>query len=429
MEHPINLNFAVQTDTRKIIKIVGVGGGGGNAVSHMYRQGIHDVSFVLCNTDEQALMSSEVPVKICLGRQTTKGRGAGNKPGTARDAAKESENDIRSMLGDGTQMVFITAGMGGGTGTGAAPVIAKIAKNMGILTVGIVTIPFLFEGRHKLLQALNGVEEMRRNVDALLVINNARLSGIFKGLTRSEAFAKADDTLSIAAKSIAEIITLPGEINLDFADVYTTMKDGGVALMNNGYGEGESRLEKAINDAFLSPLLNNDNVFNAKKILFNISSSKEAELAIEESDYLTEFMARFGDDIEVIWGTAFDDSLGKKIKFTVLATGFNLTDDAPENLPPGDERSAEEIRFYQKQLIRKYYGNTIDRTSEPAIAILTLEEMENETIVKMIEDNPTYRRSPSLLEDERNKIALDNQRHTGNPESPDNNSKIISGFN
>ena len=208
------LQFNLPTDTRKIIKVVGVGGGGGNAVTHMYKEGIHDVSFVLCNTDSQALSRSEVPVKIALGRTVTEGLGAGNNPERAELAAKESEEEIYAMLNDGTKMVFITAGMGGGTGTGAAPVIAQIAKEMGILTVGIVTIPFLFEGPPKIIQALNGVEAISRNVDALLVVNNERLNEIYADLTMLNAFKKADDTLTIAAKSIAEIITLDGVINL-----------------------------------------------------------------------------------------------------------------------------------------------------------------------------------------------------------------------
>ena len=217
-------------------------------------------------------------------------------------AAEESLDDLRGMLNDGTKMVFITAGMGGGTGTGAAPVIARIAKDMGILTVGIVTIPFLFEGERKIIQALNGVEEIAKNVDALLVINNERLREIYSDLSVMNAFGKADDTLTIAAKSIAEIITLPGIINLDFADVNTTMKDGGVALMSNGFGEGEGRVRQAVEDALNSPLLSNNDVKNAKKILFNVYFSEEAELRMEEMNDVHNFMSEFNRDIEVIWG-------------------------------------------------------------------------------------------------------------------------------
>ena len=247
------VQFDFPTDSPKIIKVIGVGGGGGNAVNHMYREGIHDVTFVLCNTDNQALAESPVPVKLQLGRSITQGLGAGNRPERARDAAEESIEDIRNQLNDGTKMVFITAGMGGGTGTGAAPVIARIAKEMDILTVGIVTIPFIFEGEKKITQALDGVERIAQHVDALLVINNERLREIYADLTFMNAFGKADDTLSIAAKSIAEIITMRGTVNLDFADVKTILKDGGVAIMSTGFGEGENRVTKAIDDAQASP--------------------------------------------------------------------------------------------------------------------------------------------------------------------------------
>ena len=238
--------FDFPTDSPKIIKVIGVGGGGGNAVNHMYREGIHDVTFVLCNTDNQALKDSPVPVKLQLGKE---GLGAGNRPARARKAAEESIEDIKAMLNDGTKMVFITAGMGGGTGTGAAPIIAQTAKEMDILTIGIVTIPFRWEGDKKIDQALDGVEEISKHVDALLVINNEKLSEIYSELSVDDAFDKADDTLSVAAKSIAEIITLHGKVNLDFNDVKTVLKDGGVAIMSTGYGEGDNRVSEAIKNA------------------------------------------------------------------------------------------------------------------------------------------------------------------------------------
>ena len=240
------LDVGMPSTSPSIIKVIGVGGGGGNAVNHMYREGIHDVNFVLCNTDSKALMDSPVPVRLQLGKE---GLGAGNIPAKAREAAEESVEDIRQMLNDGTKMVFITAGMGGGTGTGAAPVVAREAKNMGILTVGIVTIPFRFEGNKKIDQALDGVDEISKHVDALLVINNERLREIYPDLNVLSAFEKADNTLSVAARSIAEIITMHGIINLDFRDVCTVLKDGGVAIMSTGFGEGENRVTKAINDA------------------------------------------------------------------------------------------------------------------------------------------------------------------------------------
>ena len=270
-------DFPVENPT--IIKVIGVGGGGGNAVNHMYKEGIHDVTFVVCNTDNQALAESPVPVKLQLGKE---GLGAGNRPERAREAAEESIEDVKGMLNDGCKMVFITAGMGGGTGTGAAPVIARIAKEMDILTVGIVTIPFIFEGEKKIIQALDGVERIAQHVDALLVINNERLREIYADLTFMNAFGKADDTLSIAAKSIAEIITMRGTVNLDFADVKTILKDGGVAIMSTGFGEGENRVTKAIDDALHSPLLNNNDIFNAKKVIVERILLSHVRLMMEE---------------------------------------------------------------------------------------------------------------------------------------------------
>ena len=415
------LNFNIPTDTPKIIKVIGVGGGGGNAVTHMYKEGIYDVSFVLCNTDNQALNRSDVPVKLLLGREITQGLGAGNKPERARMAAEESLDDLRNMLGDGTKMVFITAGMGGGTGTGAAPVIARVAKDMGILTVGIVTIPFLFEGEPKIIQALNGVEEIAKNVDALLVINNESLLKIYSDLTMINAFGKADDTLTIAAKSIAEIITLPGIINLDFADVKTTMKDGGVALMNNGYGEGDGRVRKAVEDALNSPLLSNNDVRNAKKILFNVSFSDEAPLLMEEMNDIRDFMKEFNRNIEVIWGTAVDNTLGSKVKMTILATGFTM-DDIPqiadkhkaeaqqmteEELRREEERIEQQRR--EQKLLEKYYGNAVQSTSRfstrSRATILTEEELDDDMFITILEENPTYNRDPKIVVRARSKVG------------------------
>ena len=308
-----------------IIKVIGVGGGGGNAVNHMYREGIHDVSFVLCNTDAQALNASPVPVHIQLGKE---GLGAGNVPEKARKAAEETLDDIKAMLDDGTKMTFITAGMGGGTGTGAAPVIAKASKDMGILTVGIVTIPFLWEGEKKINKALDGVEELAKNVDALLVINNERLREVYADLSVLNAFGKADDTLSVAAKSIAEIITSRGIVNLDFNDVRTVLEDGGVAIMSTGYGEGEGRLRKAIESALHSPLLNNNDIYNSKKILLSITFAADKAnnegLRMEEMNEINEFMSHFNCDYQFKWGIFLDPNLGEKVKVTILATGFGI---------------------------------------------------------------------------------------------------------
>ena len=422
------LNFNIPTDTPKIIKVIGVGGGGGNAVTHMYKEGIYDVSFVLCNTDNQALNRSDVPVKLLLGREITQGLGAGNKPERARMAAEESLDDLRNMLSDGTKMVFITAGMGGGTGTGAAPVIARVAKDMGILTVGIVTIPFLFEGEPKIIQALNGVEEIAKNVDALLVINNESLLKIYSDLTMINAFGKADDTLTIAAKSIAEIITLPGIINLDFADVKTTMKDGGVALMNNGYGEGEGRVRKAVEDALNSPLLSNNDVRNAKKILFNVSFSDEAPLLMEEMNDIRDFMKEFNRNIEVIWGTAVDNTLGSKVKMTILATGFTM-DDIPQiadkHKAEAQQMTEEELRLEEERieqqrkeqkLLEKYYGNVVQSTSRfstrSRATILTDEELDDDMFITILEENPTYNRDPKIVVRARSKVGNEETKTT-----------------
>lgn len=424
------LDFQFPKATQTIIKVIGVGGGGGNAVNHMFNEGIHDVSFALCNTDNQALGASPIACRVQLGRTTTEGLGAGNRPDVARAAAEESSEDIKKLLGDGTKMVFITAGMGGGTGTGAAPVVAGIAKSMGILTVGIVTIPFVFEGRKKIIQALKGVEQIARNVDALLVINNERLINIYSDFTIPNAFAKADDTLAVAAKGIAEIITVHGHINLDFADVRTILKDGGVAIMSSGYGEGENRIEDALKDALHSPLLNNNDVFNAKKILYNIYASSQKPLIVEEMEAVSDFMQQFGAEIEVIWGTATEEDLGEKVKITLLATGFGITSipgmkDQLELLNHEDDEAEEERRRLEEeekirieQLIEQHYGkNGIKPFSEPVFAkpkpyILSNEELNDDSIIGVLEDSPVFLREPNF--DPRQK------KQSGTKQSPRN---------
>ena len=408
-----------------IIKVIGVGGGGGNAVNHMYREGIHKVSFVLCNTDNQALSDSPVPVHLQLGKE---GLGAGNRPERARIAAEESIDDIRNILNDGTKMVFITAGMGGGTGTGAAPVVARVAKELGILTVGIVTIPFRFEGPRKIDQALDGVEAMAKNVDALLVINNERLRQIYPDLSVMKAFAKADDTLSIAAKSIAEIITYHGFMNLDFNDVKTVLKDGGVAIMSTGYGEGEGRVKQAIHDALHSPLLNDNDVFNSKKILLNISFCSEKSdgtgLMMEEMNDIDEFMAKFGRDFEIKWGMAVDPELGTKVKVTILATGFGI-----ENVDGINERMAkrsqeDELAKAQEEEEKDkrregYYGTDTPPTKRKQHANIYFfrpEDLDNEDVIIAVEESPTYSRSQQRLEDIRKRSVSEPEEDDEEPE-------------
>ena len=385
------------------IKVIGARGGGGNAVNHMYKEGIHDVTFVVCNTDNQALEESPVLRKLQLGSE---GLGAGNRPAKARAAAEESIEDIKNMLNDGCRMAFITAGMGGGTGTGAAPIIAKTAKDMEILTVGIVTIPFLFEGNKKIDQALDGVEEMSKHVDALLVINNERLRDVYSDLSVMNAFGKADDTLSVAAKSIAEIITIRGKINLDFNDVKTVLKDGGVAIMSTGYGYGEGRVTQAITDALHSPLLNNNDIFNSKKVLFNISYSSNSDLMMEEMNEVHEFMSRFGKDVETKWGLYIDDNLEDKVKFTILATGFGIKDVPGMNnkLSAEEQKRQEELEEEeQKKAERRddFYPGSYKNNRKKGnykIYIFTQEDLDNDDIISMVETTPTYKRSKAVLE-------------------------------
>ena len=431
------VDFGAPEKENTIIKVIGVGGGGGNAVNHMYREGIHDVSFVLCNTDNQALTDSPVPMRLQLG---TEGLGAGNRPAKARQAAEESINDITEMLSDGTKMTFITAGMGGGTGTGAAPVIARVSKELGILTVGIVTIPFRFEGKKKIDQALDGVEEMAKHVDALLVINNERLRKIYPDLTVLDAFGKADDTLSVAARSIAEIITNHGLINLDFNDVKTVLKDGGVAIMSTGYGEGEGRVKQAINDALNSPLLNDNDIFNSKKILLSINFSKDNNkenpsaggLMMEEMNEVNDFMEQFGSDFEIKWGIGLDPDLGNKVKVTILATGFGITD--VDGMDSHIKKIAQEedeklIEKKQQDDIRRghYYGNdngTSIVKRRPHIFRFMPEDLDNEEVILTIESTPTYKRTQQQVKELRRR--LNDEREGVKQKSEDDAVGVIS---
>ena len=414
-------DFGFATDSPKIIKVIGVGGGGGNAVNHMYREGIHDVAFVVCNTDRKALEESPVPVKLQLGHE---GLGAGNRPNKAKEATEESIEEVKDMLNDGTKMVFITAGMGGGTGTGAAPTIARIAKEMDILTVGIVTIPFRWEGDKKIDQALDGVEEISRHVDALLVINNEKLGEIYSDLSVTSAFAKANDTLLIAAKSIAEIITMRGIINLDFNDVKTVMKDGGVAIMSTGYGEGENRVSEAIKNAQHSPLLNNNDIFNSKKVLLNISYSPDHELMMSEMDEIKDFMNRFNRDFETKFGMVEDKELGERVKITLLATGFGIQDIHMQEMDARlSQRSAEEQQRLaeleeeeeQRRTRREtYYGkdanNRAQRTRRRHLYIFSPEDLDNAEVVAMVENSPTYLRDKTTLNAIKAKAEEQNQQ-------------------
>ena len=402
-----------------IIKVIGVGGGGGNAVTHMYKTGIKDVDFVLCNTDRQAMQNSEIPTKVQIG----KGLGAGGNPEEGKRIAEENISQIETLFDNNTRMVFITAGMGGGTGTGAAPVVARVAREREILTIGIVTIPFLFERRNKIVQAWKGVEEMRKNVDALLIINNERLREIYPDLNFVNAFAKADDTLTNAAKSVAELITVEGKINLDFADVYNTLRDGGVAIMSTGEGEGERRILNAFENALQSPLLKEGDVNNAKRVLFNIylSSKGDNVVSMAESAEINTFMERFGNDVDVIWGYTIDDTLGDKVKVTLLATGFNVDSTIPTTSTTQVAQPTVVVRP-ESDIISEVYGTSAEdrvfmENVRGSYILFSLEEMDDDAFIEKVANTPAYSR-PSNFKQQIRETELPN---AGNGETQPNN--------
>ena len=398
-----NSGFQDKDTPQTIIKVMGVGGGGNNAINHMYMQNIEGVSFVVLNTDRQQLNESPVPNRVLLGPNTTHGLGAGNIPETARRAAEESEAEIAALFDDDTKMVFITAGMGGGTGTGAAPVVARIAHEKGVLTIGIVTIPFLFEGPKKIIKALSGADEMGKYVDALLIINNQRLTEIYSDLDFTNAFGKADDTLTIGARSISDLITVRGKINLDFNDVNTTLRNGGAAIISSGYGTGERRVTKAIENALESPLLKNRDVYGSQKILMNFYYNPESEypLKMEEMNEIQEFMANFDQEVDVIWGMAFDNTLEDQIKVTVLASGFSVSLDkeAPVSSVYSGKREPvpAEPRMSDKERLEVEYGSkaiselTLNQLRARYI-VLAPDELDDDDVIDMIEKTPTYKR-------------------------------------
>lgn len=321
------MKFEMLKEKSSIIKVIGVGGGGGNAVNHMYKQGITGVDFIICNTDAQALELSPIPNKVQLGASLTEGMGAGSIPEVGKNSAIENIDDIKQMLGVNTKMLFITAGMGGGTGTGASPIIAKAAREMDILTVGIITTPFSFEGKRRKMQAEEGMEEFKKYVDSFLVISNDRLRQIFGNLTLGSAFAQADNILTTAAKGIAEIITLPGYINVDFKDVRTVMKDSGVSIMGSSAAEGENRALKAVEGALSSPLLKDNEIEGARYILLNISSG-DKEVTMDEVSIITDYIQEeAGLAADLIWGNCRDENLGDKLSVTIIATGFQTKDE------------------------------------------------------------------------------------------------------
>ena len=369
----------VNANKPNYIKVIGVGGGGGNAVGHMMEEGIEGVDFILCNTDYQALMKSNVKTKVHLGKQEL---GAGNDPNIGREAAEMSKDEISALLDDNTKMLFVTAGMGGGTGTGAAPVIAKLAKDKEILTVGIVTLPMEREGRRRKLQALEGIEELKKCVDTLILISTDKLRDQYGNMKLSEAFKKADDVLATAARGIAEIITVPGYVNVDFEDVKTVMKESGKAIMGSGVAEGENRAEKAIKDAIHSPLLNDSNIEGAKNILLYITSGTN-EVSLDEVDEILEIAQNAcGNNSDVIWGNGTDESLGEALSVTLIATGFNH-DAKPYTTVLAEKQGTTEMPAQPKKvydLSGKVKGDEAPAPAKPAnlaIGSVAATEVEN----------------------------------------------------
>ena len=394
-----------------IIKVIGVGGGGGNAVNHMYRQGITGVDFIICNTDAQALELSPIPNKVQLGASLTEGMGAGSIPEVGKNSAIENIDDIKRMLGTNTKMLFITAGMGGGTGTGASPIIAKAAKEMDILTVGIITTPFSFEGKRRKIQAEEGLEEFKKYVDSYLVISNDRLREIFGNLTLGSAFAQADNILTTAAKGIAEIITIPGYINVDFKDVRTVMKESGVAIMGSYAAEGENRALRAVEGALASPLLKDNEIEGARYILLNISSG-DKEVTMDEVSIITDFIQQeAGLAADLIWGNCSDETLGEKLSVTIIATGFQTMEE--REVEKSQVRKVSLLTPEQAPLVKPVHTNTFMEFKKEEV---------NEPVLKSAEDSQVdlfagYFHSTPKVEEE--KITESEYvRHTLNDEIP-----------
>jgi cell division protein FtsZ len=368
------MEFDLPKENNSIIKVIGVGGGGSNAVNHMYNMGIIGVDFIVCNTDRQALDISPVPLKIQLGPSLTEGRGAGALPEVGMNAANENIEEIRELLSKGTKMVFVTAGLGGGTGTGAAPVIAQVAKDLGILTVGIVTVPFNFEGKKRRQQAEDGLEKMRQNVDTLLVINNERLYQISKNCTISQAFGMADDILTVAAKGIAELISVTGYINVDFNDVNTVMRNSGHAIMGSAHASGEDRALVAIKSALNSPLLNDNNINGARYVLLNITYGG-SELTIDEINIITDYIQNeAGTNAEVIWGHGLDNSLGESLNITLIATGFSTASTPVHGLEKPVETKMIDLEEDSKVEISTPLSNPVSSFTASAITSVPVSE-------------------------------------------------------
>ncbi|MDE5849370.1 MAG: cell division protein FtsZ [Muribaculaceae bacterium] len=439
-----NQSEFIDDATSAIIKVIGVGGGGDNAVNYMYRQNIPNVNFVVCNTDEQALRMSPVPDQLILGWDVTHGRGAGNDPSTGRMCAESSTEDIRSLFDVNTEMVFITAGMGGGTGTGAAPVVAKIAKEENKLTIGIVTIPFMFEGKKKIMKAIEGAREMQKHVDALLVINNENLIEIYPDLNFFNAFEKADDTLANAARSISEIISEECYINVDFEDVKATLRNSRTAIIATAYGDGEHRITSAIRNALHSPLMKKHDVNTSQRLLLKFSCNRNSEnpITAQEMTEIYAFTSQLPDSIDVKWGIADNPELGDKLKVTILASGFDLTliegqkSDDSNNGTRGkgnetvvifgnDKASVEEKGKQQQQIdatIAEIYGadklqGTLRDANRAKYAVLDPSQFDDHDAVALLERIPTFGRHPEIL-DELRRTSERREQRSAAPQRP-----------
>ena len=436
-----NTSEFIDDATSAIIKVIGVGGGGDNAVNYMYRQNIPNVNFVVCNTDEQALRMSPVPNQLILGWDVTRGRGAGNDPSTGRMCAESSTEDIRSLFDRNTEMVFITAGMGGGTGTGAAPVVAKIAKEENKLTIGIVTIPFMFEGKKKILKAIEGAREMQKHVDALLVINNENLIEIYPDLNFFNAFEKADDTLANAARSISEIISEECYINVDFEDVKATLRNSRTAIIATAYGDGEHRITSAIRNALHSPLMKKHDVNTSQRLLLKFSCNRNSDnpITAQEMTEIYAFTSQLPDTIDVKWGIADNPELGDKLKVTILASGFDLTliegqkskdetanktenvvifGEGHENIAAKAEREKEMDRQIAEIYGMEKLQQQVRDANRAKYAVLDPSQYDNHEVVALLERIPTFTRDPQYLDEIRRISTGKETRGQQQPSSP-----------
>ncbi len=422
------MQFDIPEEERSIIKVIGVGGGGSNAVTHMYKQGIVGVDFAICNTDNQSMELSPVPTKIQLGPHLTEGRGAGSLPQVGKQACIESIDDVRRFIESETKMLFITAGMGGGTGTGAAPIIAKASKELDILTVAIVTVPFRFEGKRRKEQAAEGLEEVKKNVDSLIIVSNDKLREIHGNLPVSEAFGYADNILSTAAKGIAEIITVPGYVNVDFEDVNTVMRDSGVSIMGTAVTEGEGRARKAVHEALNSPLLEDNDIRGAKHILLNISSGTK-EVTMDEIYEITEFVQdEAGQDTDLIWGNCFDETLGEKICVTVIATGFENKGSVEELIEPrkekivvsleDDRKTARELGIYETGYREGEYTQSYDldvRKDDRTYAQQV--KSHGDPYLKNSKDGRSKGSGPRHRDDKKKEVLRERNKRLNNPQA------------